>query len=529
MGIGDTLPPPGDAAAVIVDAQLLDGAVTESLVAWVKSGGSLLVMATKGAIATASSNSTSASMEELTGVRVDRALARGEWFATVVDAGRYIVRRAPGEFAVEGTFVPLEIVDDARELLRVSVGPVTFPVLVERFVGAGRVVTCGFDDLGSDVPAELKRVLARGLTRRADEPTTRAPIGVAIVGYGPFGGMGHAHGLAVEATEGLELVAVCEPVADRRAGAQAQFPGVRAYEKMADVLADRDVALAIVGTPPTSHVELALQAMREGRHAVVEKPLCFNVDEVDDLVATAAAHGTALTVHQNRRWDPDFRAVRRVVDHGELGEVFNVETFVGGFDHPCRAWHSEVTVSGGAAYDWGAHYIDWTLQLLGSAPARVTSMGHKRVWRDVTNLDQERIHLSWADGREAEFIHSDVAAVRRPKFYIQGTAGTLVGHYRPVDFERIDPGRGFVTEHAHHAEAPASLSLVSYKGNGALAESTIPLDHAPAFSFHRNLADHIADGMPLAVTVESVRPVIAVLEAATASSQAGGEAVRLPE
>ena len=212
-----------------------------------------------------------------------------------------------------------------------------------------------------------------------------------------------------------------------------------------------------------------------------------------------------------------------------LGELFNVETFVGGFEHPCRAWHSEVSVSGGAVYDWGSHHIDWMLEILagtgGPGPATVVCHGHKRVWHDVTNLDQLRVRLNWADGREAEFFQSDVAAVRRPKFYVQGTAGTLVGHYRPVTIERIEAGRGYVAETAHHAEAPAELSLNRYESGYGISETRLPVAPEQRFAFHRNLADHLHLGEPLAVTPESVRRVIAVLEAAGHSSREGGRPV----
>ena len=107
----------------------------------------------------------------------------------------------------------------------------------------------------------------------------------------------------------------------------------------------------------------------------------------------------ALTVNQNRRWDADFVAVQRAVQAGLLGDLFNVETFVGGFEHPCRAWHSEESVSGGAVYDWGSHHVDWIVQLIGGPPSTVTCHGHKRVWHDVTNLDQLRVRLAWPDGR----------------------------------------------------------------------------------------------------------------------------------
>src|SRR5213079_1850668 len=199
---------------------------------------------------------------------------------------------------------------------------------------------------------------------------------------------------------------------------------------------------------PVSDAGISLELLRAGKHVACEKPLCLTVDEADDMLTTARAHDRTLTVSQSRRWDADFVAIRRAVQAGMLGELFNVETFVGGFEHPCRAWHSEVSVSGGAVYDWGSHHIDWILQLMGDPPATVVCHGHKRVWHDVTNLDQLRVRMTWPDGREAEFLQSDIAAIRRPKFYVQGTAGTLVGTYRPVVFERLEAGRGYVAEPA---------------------------------------------------------------------------------
>ncbi|HAS12297.1 MAG TPA: hypothetical protein DCS55_17570, partial [Acidimicrobiaceae bacterium] len=95
------------------------------------------------------------------------------------------------------------------------------------------------------------------------------------------------------------------------------------------MLDDDAVDIVVVATPPNSHADLALACLRAGKHVAVEKPLCITTDEADLLLRTAAEGDRMLTVHQNRRWDADFRALRRAVDAGLLGEVFNVETFVG--------------------------------------------------------------------------------------------------------------------------------------------------------------------------------------------------------
>ena len=452
----------------------------------------------------------------------------GEYYATVTSAHSHISTRVSPEFAVVDGFVPLLPRGAGKVIVSVRVALRDLPAVFERTVGAGRVVTCGLGNTDEALRTpDLVQLLARAL--RPDLHCCGRNIGVGIVGYGPLGGMGYHHGLGVTGTEGVELVAVVDPSVERRKAAETDFPGVRTYASVTDLLSDDDVEVAFVATPPAHHAALSLDLLRAGKHVAGEKPLCLPVAEADQIMATAAGHGRILTVYQNRRWDPDFVAVRRAVDAGLLGEIFNVETFVGGYEHPCRTWHSDTTVSGGAGYDWGSHHVDWVVLLMGVAPRRVQAHAHKRVWHDVTNVDQLRVRMTWDDGREAEFFQSDIAAVRRPKFYVQGTDGTLVGHYRTVTFERIEPGRGYVAREAHHAEAPADLLLARYESGYGISETRLPSALEQPFAFHRNLADHLHMGEPLAVTPVSVRRVIAVLEAAQRSSTMQGAAVTIED
>ena len=449
--------------------------------------------------------------------------APGEVFVRVARSEEPLTARLDAEFAVVDDFAPVRSTDASLQpVLTVDYRYAEHPAVV---AGGGLVVS----GLGNTDEALANPILATVLRRalRPNLPSAPRALGLGVVGYGPHGGMGYLHGTAASATPGLELVAACDRDANRRKAAEHDFAGVRAYGSVEELAGDDGVDVAIVALPPVSHAEVALQLLRSGKHVVLEKPLCLTVVDADTLIEEARMGHRVLTVNQSRRWDQDFRALRRVIDDGLLGEVFNVETFVGGFEHPCRAWHSEDTVSGGAVFDWGSHHIDWIVQLLGSPPAVVTAIGHKRVWHDVSNLDQLRVRLQWDDGREAEFVSSDVAAVRRPKFYVQGTQATVVGHYRPVSFERLDPTLGYVRETAHHAEAPVDLTLARYQSGSGVAETRLALPPAQPFAFHRNLADHLLLGDPLAVTAGSARQVIAALEAATRSAAQGGAPVVL--
>jgi len=334
--------------------------------------------------------------------------------------------------------------------------------------------------------------------------------------------MGYLHGLACTETDGLRLSAAVDTSPDRLEAARRDFGDVATFTSVDDLLASDAAEVVIIATPPVLHADLARACLDNGRHVVVEKPMCLTAADADDLVSRADASGLALSVHQSRRWDTDFLALRRAVETGMVGEMFNIETFVGGFEHPCRAWHSEESVSGGAVYDWGSHHIDWILRLYGSAPERVSCTTHTRVWHDSTNVDQLEVKMIWADGREAAFRQSDLAAIRRPKFYVQGTEGTIEGHYQPLDASRLEPGRGYLSGVHHHAERPVDLRLARYESDWGLIESAIPPVPHPGWGFHRNLADHLLLGEPLAVDPRESRDVVRVLEAAHRSGANGG-------
>jgi predicted dehydrogenase len=464
-------------------------------------------------------------MTSLTGVVAADDLPRTEWFVTLVDATAGV--RLDDEVAVTSGLRPLRPATDGVEIAATT--SVRFshqPTVTVRRLGAGRVVTTGITDVDAIRAHPTLRPFFERLLRPV-APTHSTDLGVGVVGYGPFGGMGYLHGLAATETDGLAMVAAADSVPARLDAARADFPGLVAHASADSLCDDPDVDIAIIATPPILHAQLALQLLRAGKHVVIEKPMCLRRSDADEIIATASEMDRTVTVHQSRRWDRDWLAVRGVIGRGDIGEVFNVETFVGGFEHPCRAWHSEESISGGAIYDWGSHHVDWIVQLYGSAPKRVLCSTHTRVWHDTTNVDQLALWMQWADGREATFRQSDICAIRRPKFHIEGTLGTIEGHYRPVRSDAVIPGRGHVEAVSHHAEAPVDLRVATYDGALGLRESTVPPAPSPGWGFHRNLADHLLLGEPLAVVPEQSRDVVAVLEAGHRSGTAGGELIEL--
>jgi scyllo-inositol 2-dehydrogenase (NADP+) len=391
---------------------------------------------------------------------------------------------------------------DASVLLRASWRFTEQVVAYERRVGDGHFVQLGLGHDPSTYELEgFQKLLQRTLMFVAGR--TAAPsVGVGLIGYGAIA---QAHAASITATPGLSLAAVCDVSDERRALAAREWP-VRTHARIEDLLDDASVGLVVVGTPPSIHADSVMAALRAGKHVVCEKPFALRVEEVDRMIDAAAARDLVLTVFQSRRWDPDYLALREVVRSGRIGEAFYMESFIGGHDHPCDFWHSHEPISGGTIYDWGSHYFDWILQLFAEPVRTVSAHAHKLVWHDVTNSDQVRVDLTFAGGAQASFLQSDIAAARKPKWYLLGTRGAVVGEWQaevvPADF-------------------PARVKVFRPTAGGS-NEELLALAPRDDHGFYRNLADHLTWDEALAVTPEQARRTVAVMEAASHSIARGG-------
>ena len=438
--------------------------------------------------------------------------------------GADVAARLAGDLVVTDRW-PLQdkVAPGVEVLLTANVAFTDHPVATWRPETGVGMLTVGSDPSTLADPAWQRVVhrLVRHLLGQQDGPAVR----VGILGYGAIG---HEHTAAIAQTAGLTLVAVCDPNPLRVEAARSLAPEVRGWARGEDLLADDEVDLVIVSTPPNTHADWTLRALEAGKSVVVEKPFCITVAEADRQIAAAADRGLALAVYQNRRWDADYLALKEVVRSGRLGEVFHYESFIGGYGHPCNYWHSDEAVSGGAIYDWGSHYLDWVLDLFDQEVEWVSATTHKRVWHDVTNADHSRVLIHFTDGVEAEFTHSDLAAAAKPKFYVLGTRGGLIGDWREEKVVQRSSIGTLLEDRLAVSDSPADLRVFTPNGDGRTSETRLAIAPPPDQPFHRQLADLVLSGEPMDVTPQGSRRNIAVMQAATTSAAQGGRPVPLP-
>jgi scyllo-inositol 2-dehydrogenase (NADP+) len=242
---------------------------------------------------------------------------------------------------------------------------------------------------------------------------------VAIIGYGLAGAVFHAP--LVAATDGLEVATIVTSNPEREERARRDHPGARI---VGDPDAALDADLVVVATPNHTHASLARRAIEAGAAVVVDKPLAPTADEARELLQL----GGRLTVFQNRRWDSDQLTLRRLVDQGELGQVFRYESrFERWRPEPKTepAWRETRTAAegGGALLDLGSHLVDEAVRLLGPAKSVYAEIDARR---GGTADDDAFLAIRHESGAYSHLRTSALTAAPGPRLRVLGTRAALV-------------------------------------------------------------------------------------------------------
>jgi predicted dehydrogenase len=307
------------------------------------------------------------------------------------------------------------------------------------------------------------------------------------------------HHLEAMQQAGITPYAACDLSAECMAAAAEDFPGIRTFTDYHELLADPQVDVVVQILPHNLHGKVNLEIVQAGKHCVSEKPFTLTVAEADACIAAAKETGVTLTVFHNRRFDGDHRAMMDVIARGEIGDVFHIEAGMGSYGEPRDWWRADKAVSGGNFFDWGVHFIDWALDLIPDPIENVTAFYHKRKWTSATNEDQTQAIIRFTSGKYADVRISGLDAAPRPAFRILGTEGAIVA-------ETVGSGSFEV----HRFEGGKLWERTETYGNRFADAGTM---------WYANLAAHLRDGAPLAITAESARRNIAVIEAAERSAK----------
>ena len=242
---------------------------------------------------------------------------------------------------------------------------------------------------------------------------------LAIVGYG---GQGAWHAVWAGKSDVVSLAGIYD-IAEKRMNA-ARENGIHTYSSLEELVSDPKADVVLCATPNDVHKDIVVAALNAGKHVICEKPVALSVGEFDEMVEAAKKSGRILSVHQNRRWDVDFLAIKSLIESGEIGEVINIESRIHGSRGIPSDWRCHKAPGGGMILDWGVHLIDQMLKLI---PSKIT-----KVYCETTNIttnevdDGFNLHLTFEDGKRATIEVGTYNFIAMPRFYMQTKSGSAL-------------------------------------------------------------------------------------------------------
>jgi len=265
--------------------------------------------------------------------------------------------------------------------------------------------------------------------------SNKKSIVTGILSYGMSGRVFHAP--FIDGKTRFDLRAVVER---REKRAKQRYPDIISYDSVDDLLNDDAIELVIVNTPNNLHVEHATKALKAGKHILVEKPFATSSAEARQLFELGRSLGRHVMVFQNRRWDSDFKLLKRVVERETLGNLIELHVR---FDRyrmeKSPKTFKETSIPGsGVLYDLGPHLLDQVISLFGKPKKSLKISSTHRPQSEVD--DFSTLILTYENGFTV-FIHASLLVVNPlPAYVLHGTKGSFHKVRADVQEDQLQAG-----------------------------------------------------------------------------------------
>ena len=339
---------------------------------------------------------------------------------------------------------------------------------------------------------------------------------VAIVG---FGGMGRWHAHMIRRREVCDLIGVYD--IRRECMEYAESKGINTYSSFEEVLSDGRVDIIVIATENDMHKPLAIEAMDRGHNMVTEKPVTLSSSDLAEMIEASRRNGVLFTTHQNRRWDGDFLSIKKIIEDGTIGPVFNIESRVHGSRGIPGDWRGKKEHGGGMMLDWGVHMLDQIVNALfpdKKIESVYATMDH------VTNSEvDDGFHMiMMLEGGIRVCVEVGTSNfIELPRWYVQGENGTAM---TPWDLSqgKIVCCTNWEAKDAIPIRTAAGLTkTMAPRTDDTIKEVPFPIVEADVHDFYRNLCDALDGKAAQLVTHEHLMKVMKLMETAFESDRTG--------
>lgn len=345
-------------------------------------------------------------------------------------------------------------------------------------------------------------------------------VNFGIIG---FGFMGHIHEKTLNSLEAAKVVAICDIEEEKMKDAITE--DVIKTTSFDELLKIDAINTVIISVSNHVHKEVVIKAAKAGKNIICEKPAAMNVKEYDEMIAAVEDAGVLFTVHQQRRYDIDFRTAKEVYDQKSLGNVYTIQSKLYGINGNMHDWHVFKKYGGGMLYDWGVHLIDQMLYMVDSKI--------KTIYADLRNVINEevddyfKILLKFENGVTGEielgtYFLSDKAKWFERHWFIGGDKGTMYSDgfepegkiARTTRLLKNVPGKTTMT-------ASGPTRSFGPPQDGVLLTEDLPKVNVAHIMFFENYLKALEGNEELIIKIPEVRRVLAVMEAVRESASTG--------
>lgn len=331
-------------------------------------------------------------------------------------------------------------------------------------------------------------------------------IRLAVIGYGT---MGSWHIGKAKTLPEIEIAGIYDINPERIELATTR--GYRAYESMEVLLADPSVDLVTVAVPNHLHRDICIAAMDAGKHVICEKPVAMDSKELQEMIDAANRNGVLFTVHQNRRWDEDFRIVRKLYEENTLGRIFRIESRTHGSRGIPGDWRNQKQYGGGMLMDWGVHLLD---QILWMLPGKILSVYAQLSY--VTNEDCDdgfTAQLQFENDVTVEVQVSTSNFIGLPRWYVLGENGTAC-----IERWSLEGKIVMVSDWEHRDAVPVVTAAgvtktMAPRTSDTIKEYPLPRVECDVLDFYRNVVKTLHGEQTQIVTHAQVMRVMKLMEA----------------
>ena len=343
-------------------------------------------------------------------------------------------------------------------------------------------------------------------------------IKMAIIG---MGGMSGWHfGSIKEHIKEIEVVAGYDIVKEVREKRATEW-GIKVYETPEELYADKEIELVLVSTTNDVHMEYSIKCMEAGKNVVCEKPVTMTVAELEEIIKVRDKTGKFFSIHQNRRWDPDYLTIKELLGNKMLRDPYTIKSSVHG-SHRLYGWRGFKPNGGGLLLDWGVHLLDQILDLM---PDKVVSTyGHLHHMPQSEVDDAFTVMLRFESGCTAVVDISTNSYIVEPRWRVSSTDGTAIvedWELKGRIVKQADPDEMDWTETVIYTAAGPTRTMLPRPKETTVEEALPTVPERSWIDYYRNVVGVLQGTAEQIVTAEQGLRVMKVIEAIFESDRTG--------